>query len=305
MPQLTELRRELRFSAELFQLIQTLKNIAASQYHTLEKEKERFEAFMEAFADFFRVVNLVDVNNPLVRRASDVLGIVVVTSDAGFMGGLNSMVIEAALEERGTRPDDQVRWIVIGEKGASNYTQNGRSFKYFRGIVQETRYEQALEIRDYVVQEVLEGRIGHVALAYPKPISFTQQTVEVIRILPCIDIFDRSASPPLAAGASGASGFVNRTMTQARQVIVESSFDDMVKYLAEVWVASRLYEVFEDSKLAEFAARAMHLEGSAQKLEKDLKKLKHQCFRATHEMIDKGMRESFSSRKKKKKPVAA
>ena len=33
----------------------------------------------------------------------------------------------------------------------------------------------------------------------------------------------------------------------------------------------------------------------------ELKKLKHQCFRAAHEMVDKSMRESFSSRKKKKK----
>jgi ATP synthase F1 gamma subunit len=302
MPQLNELKRGLRFSAELFQLIQTLKNIAASQYHMLEKEKERFAAFMEAFADFFRVMDLVDVDNPLVRSSSGVVGIVLVTSDAGFMGGLNSMVIEAAMQEKGTRTDDQVRWIVVGEKGASNFTQNDRTFKFFRGITQETRYEQALEIRDYVVQEVLERRIGQIAVVYPRPISFTQQTVEVIRILPCADLFDRSSTPvPAPVG----KGLVKRTMAQARMVIVESSFDDMVKYLAEVWVASRLYEVFEDSKLSEFAARAMHLEGSAQKLEKDLKKLKHQCFRATHEMIDKGMRESFSSRKKKKKPAAA
>jgi hypothetical protein len=48
----------------------------------------------------------------------------------------------------------------------------------------------------------------------------------------------------------------------------------------------------------------MHLEESAQKLGKEHKKLKHQCFRAAHEMVDKGMRESFSSRRKKSKKVA-
>lgn len=300
MAHLNELKKELRFSIELLQLIQTLKNIAASQYHTLEKEKQRFAAFMEAFTDFFRVVNLVEVDNPLVRSASDVLGIVVVTSDLGFMGGLNAMVIEAALVEKGERPDDKVRWIVLGDKGASNFAENQRPFKYFRGIVQETRYEQALEIRDYIVQEVMARRIGRVVLAFPRPISFTQQTVEVIRVLPCNDLFERPADSAPAPKPTGGN-----IIARSRQIIVESSFDDMVKYLAEVWVVSRLYEVFEDSKLAEFAARAMHLEGSAHKLEKDLNKLKHQCFRATHELIDKGMRESFSSRKKKKRQVAA
>jgi hypothetical protein len=92
-----------------------------------------------------------------------------------------------------------------------------------------------------------------------------------------------------------------KQIADARKVTVESSYPDMVEYLAGMWVASKLFEVFEDSKLAEFAARAMHLEDSSQKLTGELKKLKHQCFRAAHELVDKSMRESFSSRKKKKK----
>ena len=133
-------------------------------------------------------------------------------------------------------------------------------------------------------------------VAHPRPLSFTQQTVDVVRLLPCAELFDR----PPDAERDDPKGFLAR----ARAVVVESSFDDMVQYLASVWVASKLYEVFEDSKLSEYAARAMHLEDSAQKLEKELKKLKHQCFRASHELVDKGMRESFASRKKKRRKVA-
>lgn len=312
MAQLNELKKELRFNIEFLQLIQTLKNIAASQYHLLEKEKERFDAFMLAFADFFRVVNLVGVDNPLVSGGTEVLGVVVVTSDSGFMGGLNAGVIEAARRERGDLPEDQVRWIVIGDKGAAHFLDHHLPFKYFKGISQDTRYEQALEIRDYIVGEVVARRIGRVSLVYPHPISFTQQTIETIRILPCADLFDAAggvvagaaAEPSGAAPGAGEPAPKNPLLRAAREVIVESSFDDMVRYLAEVWVASRLYEVFEDSKLSEYAARAMHLEGSVQKLEKDLKHLRHRCFRAAHELVDKGMRESFSSRKKKKKPAA-
>jgi hypothetical protein len=75
----------------------------------------------------------------------------------------------------------------------------------------------------------------------------------------------------------------------------------MVEYLAGVWVTSRLFEICEDSKLAEFSARAMHLEGSVQKVEKERKKLEHKCFKAAHELIDKGMRESFASRGKRRR----
>lgn len=298
MALLSQLRRDLRFNAEFLQLIQTLKNIAASQYHTLEREKERFAEFMDQFTGFFQVVDMAAQKSPLVDVETDVVGIVLVTSDSGFMGGLNAGVIQAGYDVQGILPASQVRYIVIGEKGATKLSENGREFKGFPGIAQETRYEQAMEIRDYIVKEVSEKRIGKVVVVHPRPISFTQQTIDTFNLLPCGELFDRSSAKPPPPAATTALG---KVMADARKVTVESRFEDMVAYLAEVWVASKLYEVFEDSKLAEFAARAMHLEESVQKLEKEHKKLKHQCFRAAHELVDKSMRESFSSRRKKKK----
>ena len=96
--QFSVLKKELRFSKELLSLVDTLKSIASSRYHALEREKERFERFMTSFSEFFRVVNLVDVDDPLVKVATDVLGVVIVTSDSGFMGGLNANVINTALQ---------------------------------------------------------------------------------------------------------------------------------------------------------------------------------------------------------------
>ena len=302
--QLNEIRKELKFNIELVQLIETLKNIAASQYHIMEKEKERFDDFMNAFSEFFRVVNLVEVQDPLVRVMSDVLGVIVVTSDAGFMGGLNQAVMRVALEAQGERSNSQVALVVIGEKGASTFSDQRREFKFFGGINQDTLYEQAVEIKDYIVAEVLAKRMGKVVIAYPKSLSFSSQTTQAISILPCAELFDASAVSEVSRRIKGPA-----FMTRATQVIVESSFSDMVEYLAGVWVTSKLYEVFEDSKLAEFSARALHLEGSFQKLEKEHKKIKHQCFKAVHEKIDKGMRESFSaqgsSKKRKKRSEAA
>jgi len=254
---------------------------------------------MNAFAGFFRLVDMVGVDEPLVRPLSEVTGIVIVTSDSGFMGSLNAAVIDAAIEAQGALRNDLVQLIVIGEKGASKLTERERAFKFFRGINQDTRYEQALEICDYLVGEVLARRIGKVLVSYPRPVSFTQQTVEVVKLLPCAELFDRASPSAISARVSGRG-----ILAEAHKVAVESAFPDMVVYLAAVWVASKLYEIFEDSKLSEYAARAMHLEESGQKLEKEYKKLRHQCFRVAHELVDKGMRESYAARKKGRRKVA-
>jgi ATP synthase F1 gamma subunit len=302
--QLNELRRELKFNKELLNLVETLKDVAGSQYHLMEKEKERFGPFMEAFSGFFRVVNLVDVDDPLVRVMSDILGIVIITSDSGFMGGLNQGVIRAAFAAQGDLPNDKVSLVVIGEKGGNAITDMKRPFKFFGGINQTTIYEQAQEVKDYLVAEVLAKRMGKVIIAHPKPISFSAQTIEVINLLPCAELFDKNSGSELS-GKNNEKGVI----AEAGKVIVESSFSDMIEYLSSVWVGTKLYEVFEDSKLAEFSARAMHLEGSHQKVTKEYKKIKQQYSKAGHEMIDKGMRESFAAKggkakKKRKKAMS-
>jgi len=290
--QRNELRKELKFQRELLNLIETLKNIAGAEYHAMEKEKERFDRFLESFTGFFRVVDLMDVEHPLVRVVSDKLGLIVVTSDSGFMGGLNQAVVRAALAAQGSLSNEQVALVVIGEKGAGIMSERPGGFKFFPGINQNTIYEQAVEVKNYIVQEVLARRMGKVMIAYPRPISFSAQTVEVVTLLPCAELFDRDAKSELN-GRGPAKGL----LAEARKVIVESSFSDMVEYLASMWVSAKLYQIFEDSKLAEFSARAMHLEGSQQKVERNVKSLQHKYFKATHEQIDKGMRESFSASK--------
>ena len=297
--QLNELRRELRFNKELLSLVETLKNVAGSQYHLLEKKKQRFAQFMDAFSAFFRVVDLVDVVNPYVRVASDVTGVVILTSDSGFMGGLNSGVIQAALQAVEGLAPEQVAYVVIGEKGAGVISDMRLPFHFFEGISQETIYEQSVVIKDYLIREVGAGRMGRVIVAAPRALSFSAQEIQVVDLLPCGILFEREHAQAQELARQG----VPRFLADARKVIVESTYDDMVTYLAGVWVTSRLYELFEDGKLAEFGARAMHLEGSVQKVEKEYGHIRQKVTKATHELVDKGMRESFAAKSTKRRKV--
>ncbi len=294
--QLNELRKDLRFNTELLSLVETLKNVAGSQYHLLEKQKARFEAFMDAFAGFFRIVNLVDVRNPLVAVESANTGLILVTSDSGFMGGLNTAIIRAGFEAIADVPRDRRRLIVIGDKGAAAVNELQPDATFFPGINQDDIYGHAAMVKAHVIDAVMNREIGMLYVAYAAASSFSAQTVEVIPLLPCRALFDVEAESEIARHA-GTSRFVS----DARKVIVESSYDDIAVYLASQWVAAKLYEVFEDSKLAEFSARAMHLEGSLQKVEKEHARIRHKCFKAAHELVDKGMRESFAAKSTKRK----
>ena len=204
------------------------------------------------------------------------LAVVAVTSDSGLLGGLNMQVINQSLSELEKTPG---KLIVVGERGKMYVRESKIPFVAFSGIKDEERYSQAIQLRDYLFEKILAGEFGHLKVIYPKPISFTVQRVDVVTFIPFTEPakkFTKNEAIP--------------------DVIRESDLGDIVEYITYLWMAQKLYEIFGLSRLAEFAARFVHLEESGQKL-KDLdSKTRLEYFRVRHEIIDRNMRELFAAR---------
>ncbi|MBF0595797.1 MAG: F0F1 ATP synthase subunit gamma [Candidatus Omnitrophica bacterium] len=269
-----KLKKELEFNTELKQVLDVLKGTAASQFRQIESRKERFAAFTHAFEAFFQMIDFNSLDHPFAR-AQGRLGIVIMTSDEGFMGGLNTKVINRALAFPKAA---QASLIVVGERGAAFLKGLGHGCTLFPGISHEENDEGCWRLRDYIVQQALKGMFSRLVLFYPKPVSFTQQRVESLTMLPCTEMFEK-----------------RERLFPAEDLILDSSVDKIVEYLFGAWVLQRLLEVFEDSKLSELSARVVHLEGSNQVLQQRERALKNQYFRSHHELVDRGMRDIFSS----------
>ncbi|MEK7215318.1 MAG: F0F1 ATP synthase subunit gamma, partial [Chloroflexota bacterium] len=187
------------------------------------------------------------------------------------LGGLNAQVVSLGLSEGG--PNALVS--VIGERGMYYLRDAKQNVTSFPGIQDDERQRMglALQLRDHVVQQVLEGRCGRVIVIYPKPVSFTVQEMTMEPLLPCTAWMSPQASRP------------------SPYLIWESPMDGVLEYVIMQWIALRLSEIFSLARLAEMAARAVHLEGSFQELVRRGKKLKHQYLRSRHELIDRSIRE--------------
>ena len=317
MSSLSEAKKMLQFNQEFVGLVGILKGIAASQFQALMRKRQRFEKFKESFAGFFKLVNWASINSPFVSSQSETTGVVLVTSDEGFMGGLNTKVIQAALRTAGP---GQKKIIVLGGRGADTLKDLKLAYTSFPGMIHEKGYEQALHLKDFIVEQVLQKKIGKVILAYPHPISLMMQKPEIVHLLPCDELFQNQTlidsdergsgfASPSERGVRGpqresprfnderGSGFANPSgaSPSERGVTLESSPETIVKYLVGIWITYRLCDIFEESKLAEIAARTTHLEQSHDRLTEQGKILKHRYFRCRRELIDKGMRETFAS----------
>ena len=76
-----------------------------------------------------------------------------------------------------------------------------------------------------------------------------------------------------------------------RDMLIEPSGDSLLKRVIELWMGSRFLEIFRSAKLAEYAARITHLEGSTQELNHITQQLTLQYFKQVHALSDKSIRE--------------
>jgi ATP synthase F1 gamma subunit len=276
MASLVRLKQEIQFNARLGTLLEALKSIAAQQFQALERTFRAHAALFEAARAIAGSCRLDRVSHPFTRGEGPI-GVIVVTSDTGLLGGLNQQVVTTAVQEYRRNPGE---FIVIGERGTAYVRERGFSCRAFPGVVDTGRRGLAVQVRDYALGRVLSGQLGALTIVYPRALSFTLQRVELLRVVPCGAWLEGDAGVPRPSSP----------------VLVESSLAGMLEYLTWLWVGQQLYDVFGMSRLAELAARSVHLEGSAQELQRRGKKLQMRYFRERHEVIDRSMRELFAGR---------
>ena len=277
MKTLSVIKKDMEFNKGLAALIEALKNIAVAQYRMLEQKIKTFEKFQHIVEGFFDFIDFSQGSHPFLSSQDRPQLVVAVTSDSGLLGGLNMQVVSAAADEL---EQHQGTMVVIGERGKMYAREFSVPFVGFPGIQDEERLSQALQMRDYLMKRIVGGEFGDLKVVYPRPVSFTVQRVETVTFLPF-----RHAP---AQGQSLGRG--------VKDILLESSLDDCIGYLVTLWVGQRLSEIFGLSRLAEFAARYVHLEESLHKLKEMDTSTRLQYFRVRHEVIDRNMRELFSAR---------
>jgi ATP synthase F1 gamma subunit len=314
------LKKELRTTTDLMEFVDVLKRVAASQFHSLSEkrqssgwtktdmpskgenstneqapqESERATAIAHSEAqgpplslrvvleDFFRLIPPQECRHPFLERPSPPLGIVIVTSDEGFLGGLNAAVIQKALSARGGQ---QAELMVLGERGRIYLKDLNEPFTYFPGVGEHITSQKVERLRDTIVEQYLHGKFASVLVFYPQCFSFTHQEVDSFQLLP----YERLPKSPGVASS------------EPTETILEPSAYSIIEYLIKLWLSRKIHEVFWQSRLSELAGRAMHIEASLQGLGEQKKKLTLQYFRSLHEVTDTSIRESYAgvvSRKK-------
>jgi len=285
---LASLKQELEFNRSLGNIIEILKLTALAQFRSFQFKDKPNADYLKELENAFMILGKRAQDHPYfsdpairqsqgIERKSLPAAIVIVTSDEGFLGGLNTFLVNTGLEQSKSA-DDEV--LVIGERGA-RYVEDAKVFfSYFPGISDDVKYGETERLSDYILDNY-KKKFGRVVIIYPRFVSLTHQKIELFQLLPA----------PLKTG-DGVSGRADSNPPYHEpELALEPTEERVIDILIALWLKFKLFEIFWSSKQSEAAARIMHLEGSTQELTGLNQKLAFDYFRRVHALSDKTIRE--------------
>jgi len=261
-------------------MINVLKGVASSEFYRLQKARKVLNEFMDYLQSLFQLFDIRQLQHPFLEQSSLPPAVVLITSDEGFLGKLNVAIVEAALEQC-TSTSREETLIIVGNQGVRYIKETGRNFTSLPGIGDEIDYEETMRLTDFIFQGVLNKEFSRTVIVYPRFVSVTSWIVQVYQLLPCRFLFQEGTA---------------RGNEEEEKIIIESTRDKVLEYLVKAWLNYILYSIFWESKLSEWSARTMHLEGSAEEIRRSDRKTRLKYFRVLHETSDKNIREIFASK---------
>ncbi len=266
-----KLKSNLQFNKNLGDLIEVMKLAATLQFNQFRLRQEPSEDSVRSLEDILGVLFSSGVKDGLLQPKENLPSLLLlVSSDEGFLGELNFLLVNKLLSGRKQR--DLI--ACAGLQGANYLREIQVDFSFFDSPGERIETQPLAKIRDHLLKQYFDRKAGRIYVVYSRFTNITQQQAEFEILLPL----------PVTAGKGLA------------HLLIEPDSQEVIKGWIKCWLDFRLYQIFWSSKLAEFAARVMHLEGSVQELGKINSHLRMEYFKYLHGLSDKSVRELTAAR---------
>src|SRR5919201_3780002 len=200
MPSEREIRRRIRSVRNIQQVTRAMQTVAASRMRRAQQSVLASRPYEEKLRSVLN--DLAPHTDPeahalLARREVKRAGIVLITTDRGLVGALNTNVIRAALRHAENLPG--ASFVAVGRKAIGQL----RRFRQpvtaeFSGFSERPTTRDTSIVARVATEEFVAGKVDEVYIVYTRFINTLRQVPTVRRILPLVpEDEDLDALPPL------------------------------------------------------------------------------------------------------------
>ncbi len=286
MPSLKEIRGRIGSVRNIAQITRAMEMMSASRMKRAQDAILAARPYAEELhAALVRVASAVgeEVDPLLALRPIRRIGLIVMTSDRGLAGALDSNTVRAALRyisehepAEGSSEPVQVTAVTIGRKGRDQLRRAGVPIAaHFQRFGDRPGFADVTPVARLVVEDFLEGTYDEISVVYPAFISTLSQHPDVLTILPVRQPEDQSAEEAV----------------RNDEYLFEPSAEAVLSRLLPHYVAIDLYRAVLEANASEQSARMIAMRNAtdnANELIDDLTLVYNKTRQATitREMIE-------------------
>ncbi len=191
MPSLRDIRRRIRGIRSTAQITKAMELVAASRMRRAQQRvlaarpyAETMRTLISELAATAGGAGAENLHPLLVQREVDTVGIVLITTDRGLCGALNTNTIRRGSELVLEQTQD-VQLLTIGRKGQDFMARRGyRILATVSGMGDRPSYDAVIPIARNIMESYMAGVMDVCYIVYPHFVSTLQQRPQVIQLLP-------------------------------------------------------------------------------------------------------------------------
>ncbi len=187
--------------------------------------------------------------------------VLLVTSDKGLCGALNTNVLREAAQ----LDQENTYFVASGKKGASFLARTGRKMIADFALPDNPTFLQTKAISKFCLEKFLAGEFDRVDVLYPKFVNTLVQKPHLVTLLPITD--------EKAEGISQTGSDVTAAESTGSQFLFEPDADEVLNSVLPYYFHFEVFQMILDARASEQSARMVAMKSAtdnAKGLVKDL-----------------------------------
>ncbi len=269
MPNTRDIRRRIKSVGSTQKITKAMELVAASKMRRAVQQALATRAYAQAAWDVLTNVSVStdrELHPLLTERPVKRVAMIVVTSDRGLAGGLNTNVVRKALEAI-KNEGKEVDVISLGSKGADGLRRAGANLvAAFQNPHAHPTVSDLAPIVKIAVDDFTTAKYDKVLVAYTDFVSTLNQKARVQQVLPIRKEELKQVLDDVSPDLGEAKPFIN-------PYLFEPSPDAVLEKMLRNLVESQIYQVVLESLASEHAARMVAMRNAneaAEELIEDL-----------------------------------
>jgi len=249
MANLRDIRRRIKSVKNTAQITRAMQLVAASKMKKAQDAALAGLPYSQLMAKILGPIagRIVDFEHPFLKeRKAATRGIIIVSTDKGLCGGLNSNLFREIPGK-----DESVKYITVGRKASQFISRSGRNLAADFTISDNVRFMEGRAVIKFAIDLFIENEIDTVEVLYSSFVNTLRQDPRLVPLLPLPTI--EYALKELGIDSADADD---------REMNYEPSAEAVLKDLLPLYIRRQFFSMVQGAKASEHSARMVAMKSA-------------------------------------------